>query len=294
MLKMQRILVATDLGPAAAALAHRLDWMAAQARPSSVCLLHVVDEAALGAAAQWGLGERAALQARSLVGAEQQLQRLRGKLHLPATVAVEVHTLVGHPATCVAELCRSRRIDLLLAGSGNRLWRQALLGSTARRLLRQVDCALWLAREDAEAAQRIERALLAVDFGASCARALALARQCWPGTALEALHVVDSTLVEQAAELTAADPAGLASELGSRAQRRLYDWLDEQGVAGCPARALLGRPARSLLAEVAGSAAQALVLGRGDRGDAQASLGSVAEALAVHAECDLLLAARHP
>jgi nucleotide-binding universal stress UspA family protein len=263
MLKMQRILVATDLGPAAAALAHRLDWMAAQARPSSVCLLHVVDEAALGAAAQWGLGERAALQARSLVGAEQQLQRLRGKLHLPATVAVEVHTLVGHPATCVAELCRSRRIDLLLAGSGNRLWRQALLGSTARRLLRQVDCALWLAREDAEAAQRIERALLAVDFGASCARALALARQCWPGTALEALHVVDSTLVEQ-------------------------------GVAGCPARALLGRPARSLLAEVAGSAAQALVLGRGDRGDAQASLGSVAEALAVHAECDLLLAARHP
>jgi nucleotide-binding universal stress UspA family protein len=285
--------MATDLGPAAAALAHRLDWMAMQAQPLSVLLVHVVDEAALGAAARWGLGEGAALQARSLDRAEQQLQRLRGKLRLPATVAVETLALVGHPAACLAELCRTRRIDLLLAGSGNRLWRQALLGSTARRLLRQVDCALWLAREDAEAAQQIERALLAVDFGASCARALATARQCWPQTTFEAVHVVDSALVEQAAELSAADPAGLASELGSRAQRRLDDWLCEQGAAQWTSRTLLGRPARSLLGEVVGAAVQALVLGRGDRGDAQATLGSVAEALTVQAECDLLLAARY-
>ena len=289
MTTMKRVLVATDLGPGAAALAHRLGWMAAQA---AVLLIHVIDEAALRAAAQWGLGEIGSLRERSQALADEQLRRLRDKLHLPPAVPVECHVLDGQPAERVADLCRQERIDLLLAGSGNRLWRQALLGSTARRLLRQVDCALWLAREDAEAAQQIDRAVLAVDFGNSCGRALSLARQCWPGASIDAVHVLDSALVEQAAKLTAGDPGLLAAELGAVAQRRLIDWLLEQDASDIDARTPLGRPVRSLLAEVTSSQAQALILGRGDRGDAEASLGGIAEPLTLQAECDLLIAAR--
>ena len=289
---LKRIALATDLGPAAAPLAHRLGWMAVQAAPQAVLLVHVIDEAALRAAAQWGLGDLESLRQRSLSLAEAQLQGLRAKLRLPPTVSVESVLLSGEPAQRIAALCAEQRIDLLLAGSGNRLWRQALLGSTARRLLRRVDCALWLAREDAEAAQQIERALLAVDFGHSCGRALALARQCWPRTSIEAVHVLDSALVEQAATLSAADPAALAAELGEVSQQRLLDWLAEQGAPGLTSRNLLGRPARSLLAEVATSQVQALILGRGDRGDAEDTLGGIAEPLTLQAECDLLIAGR--
>lgn len=288
----QRIMVATDLGPASAMLAHRLGWMAEHGPPAAVELVHVIDEAALHAAAQWGLGDAAALRERSQALAEDGLRRLRDKLRLPAATPIGTRVLAGRPCEVIAKACRDGGIDLLLAGSGNRLWRQALLGSTARRLVRKVDCALWLAREDAEAAQRIERALLAVDFGDSCARALALARQCWPEASVTAVHVLDSALVEQAAQLTAADAAGLASELGEIAQQRLHDWLREQDAAGLASRTLLGRPARTLLAEIAAVGAQALILGRGDRGDAQATLGGSAEVLTVQAECDLLIPAR--
>nr|WP_282453001.1 universal stress protein [Lysobacter sp. CAU 1642] len=284
--------MATDLGPAAAALAHRLGSMAGRCVPQGVQLVHVLDSRALRTAVDWGLGEPTALRARIEDEASAGLDRLRAKLRLPAGVAFQSAVLEGSPGARIVEYCRKPGIDLLIAGSGNRLWRQALIGSTARRLVREIDCALWLAREHEDAAQQIDRAVLAVDFGDSGGRALEMARRCWPDVALEAVHVIDQNLLSSAASLTQVEETAAADAAREVASERLSDWLRKQGSDGIEARILIGHPVRSLLEEVAAGGAQALVLGRGDRADGAAHLGGTAEALTLQAECDLLIAGR--
>lgn len=288
-----RVMMATDLGPAAPAMGHRLSWLSGHCRIDELALVHVVDDAALQAVVRWGFGARQVLLERCMAQAGEALERLRAKLRVPAATKVAVHCVAGRPETVLSSMLREGGFDLLLAGSGNRLWREGLLGSTARRLVRDVDCALWLAREDPDAAQQIDSALLAVDFGPGCERGLSAALGLWPGARLHAAHVLDASAVEQAAAASGSDPETVAVGLRGHASQRLQGWLDEHATKQpVSAEVLTGRPDKALLDAAHRLGVQALVLGRGNDPATPSRLGSTAESMTLRADCDLLLASR--
>ncbi len=288
-----KVLMATDLGPAAAAIGHRLSWLAGRCPIDELALVHVVDDVALQAVVRWGFGARQTLLERCQEQAGRALERVRARLRLPDSTRVSSHCLAGRPETLLSAMARDGGFDLVLAGSGNRLWREGLLGSTARRLVRDIDCALWLCREDPDAAQQVDSALLGVDFGPGCERGLAAALCLWPDATLHAAHVVDSALVEQAAAASGSEPETVALGLRGHATQRLQGWLDEHATdRPISAEVLSGRPDKALLDAARRLDVQALVLGRGNDPATPTRLGSTAESMTLRADCDLLLASR--
>lgn len=288
-----RVLMATDLGPASAALAHRLSWLAGRCAVTRLAVVHVIDEDAIQAVVRWGFGARDTLLARCQAQAEDALQRMRARLRLPDSTDIALHCLSGRPETVLAGMAREEDYDLLLAGSGNRLWREGLLGSTARRLVRHVDCALWLAREDPDAPQQVDSAVLGVDFGPGCERGLASALCLWPEAALHAVHVIDAGVVAQAAAASGSEPEAVLLGLRGHAAQRLQGWLDGHATERpIGAEIVAGRPDKALLDVAHLRGAHALVLGRGNDAERPSRLGSTAESLTLRARCDLLLASR--
>ncbi len=229
----------------------------------------------------------------SLEGAAQLLEQAELKA-AGSWGQVRARLLRGSPAEVIARLAKREKVDLLVVGSrGVTEFQPMLLGSVSRKLLAQAPCPVLVVKKPAKALTRV---VLGADGSMESWEAVALV-QAWPSEVrpqvtvasivpplpLESLRVparaiavgdqVEGTLRREAQKL-AARVAGTLREAGFIAK----------GIV------LSGSPGAELVKLARCERAELIVVGsRSGRSPHEYFLGSVADTVAKHAPCSVLV-----
>jgi len=291
MKRIESIVVALDLTPASDAVLRRGLWLAQQPGVQRVVLVHALDARILDGIVSMGLSTRSEFEASTRAAAEVELARLAQRFREAGVAEVSVDCRLGRPDVELSAAVEAASPDLVIAGSGNRLWRQAMLGSTARRLLRLLHRPLWLVRGSGE--HSYSRILLACDLSPSSARASEIAATYWPRLEFELVHVGEK-LAELIAGMGAQpgiDPAEMQRRIEARSAERVEAFAKAHLGSIAPVTRLeQGHPVATLLRRSREWRPDLVVLGRSGHSGLQAKvLGSVTESLVDMLDCDLLV-----
>ncbi len=290
------LFIAVDLTPATDVVLHRAHWLARDRGIGRVDLLHVVDARMLDGITSMGVGVSAELEGQAREAATQALSDIASRFASLGVTELRTQIRVGRPDQELAQAVDAAAPALVLAGAGNRMWRQAMLGSTARRLLRLVTRPLWLVRDDGD--KPYAHALVACDLAPTSGSAAATAARLWPELHFDVVYVLENLADRVAGMAPAAhrDPAVLGSELFDRIEGDVAAFVAEHlPLSDATRHVAEGHPAATLVQWVRERKPDLLVLGRSGRrehahGLEALALGSVAEMLVDLAECDLLVA----
>jgi nucleotide-binding universal stress UspA family protein len=288
-----KILIAIDSSPSAQDV-----LQAAVMRPwpagSTFCVLNVVDIQRF--ARLPGLIEEATREGAGLVKAAAKKICGAGYEAIPETCC-------GHPRREISVYAKEWNADLIMVGShGHTALGRFLLGSVAQSVLRSAPCSVEIVRHPRPSAVGAPmRVLLATD-GSACSvgAAQSVANAPWPeNTIFKIISVEELVVVTNqmpAATLTAIYPASLLEELISESHNRACSAADEAksilsnaGKTVVPELCIpLGDPRSFILDEAKQWGADRIVLGsHGRRGLDRFLLGSVSEAVAIHAACSV-------
>lgn len=193
----------------------------------------------------------------------------------------------------VATLSAEPGFDLVVMGSeGRTAFQRMLLGSVAEKVLRRAPCSVLVVRGD-DPHGRFHRILCPVDFTPSSRHAMSLAAElvARDGAGISLLHVLELPIALHGEVTT----PGFAADLDRRSADHLETWVTElRGKVAVPVEAhtRIGTPAAQTLRLLETSDAYDLVIvgSHGRTGLARVFLGSVAEKLARHAPCSVLMA----
>jgi len=212
-------------------------------------------------------------------------------------------TSPGHPRSDISCFAKEWGADLILVGShGHGAVGRFLLGSVAQGVLRTAPCSVEIVRTPSPSpSRRPMKVLLATDGSEfSLAAARVIASQPWPpDTIFKVLSVQELVIVGnqmEAASLSAIYPATLLEELTTQSEGQAKsaietarDILRGAGLMlhdGDPMP--LGEPRAVILDTAKNWGADLIVVGsHGRRGLDRFLLGSVTEAIAVHAPCSV-------
>jgi nucleotide-binding universal stress UspA family protein len=226
----ERILVATDFSSHSDAALKQAIWLARQTG-ARIVLAHTVrdlrralyetsDEARLDFLyVLYGEGDRLQRELRH----ESDTRMRETILNVAATdLDIKVETLLGEPFVELTHAVQAEGYDLVLAGTrGLAAWKQFLVGSTAKRLIRKCPVDVWIV--SAEHAGPPKVVLAATDFSEVSFKAVAhglwVAQQA--NAKFHLLHVIDSADVPE--DLISRIPQGssLRNEINERATKRL-------------------------------------------------------------------------
>lgn len=228
----ERILVATDLSPNADAALQQAVWLARQNRARLVlahalpdlqrALLEASDEARRDFL--YGEGERIQREMRQ----ESDTRMRQMILDLQATdLDLTAETLLGDPFVALTHAVQAEHYDLLLAGTrGLAAWKQFLLGSTAKRLIRNCPADVWIVRPEHAAPPEV--VLAATDFSDVSLKAvrhgLQVAEQA--NARFHLLHVIDAKDVPEDVISKIPQGSSLRNEINENARRRLDSFID--------------------------------------------------------------------
>jgi len=204
---------------------------------------------------------------------------------------------LGVPKKAIPEFARQWGADLVMVGShGQNQMIRFLLGSVALAVVRSSPCSVEIVRTPPTSRAVPRQVLLATD-GSDCSigAAHAVAAEIWPqGSVFKLLSVQESLIVGN--EMEAAHPNSLIEELIATAQDRARsaveqakDILQRAGLTVDDASSVLpGEPRSVILDKAKKWGADLIVLGsHGRRGLDRLLVGSVSEAVAVHASCSV-------
>ena len=233
---------------------------------------------------------------RVVTAGAEKLSRL-GHTALPEVI-------IGFPRRAVSEYAKEWHADLIMVGShGHSAIGRFLLGSVAQGILRTAHCSVEIVRPGTggPASSHPMKILLATD-GSDCSvgAAHSLAECPWPvGTVIKVLSVEELMVFENqmtASSLSSVYPASLIEEL-------MQDANDRAGSAVEMARGILlragmnavsdpsvpiGEPRGVILDTAKSWQADMIILGsHGRRGLDRLLMGSVSEAVAIHAHCSV-------
>ncbi len=262
------VLVPVDFSPFST---HVLDRVAhlPHAREATVSLLYVVPTS---------VGHSVTQDGRSMVRARHRLDDdiAQLSLRLPSTVKVTASVVMGDPYQEIAARAHELTADLVVLGRhGHRAFADAMIGSTAERVVRTCTTPVLVVNQASTRPYR--RALVAVDLSHSARAAFEAALRLLDAHAPEVrvLHADDG----RAWDVTSAFLDFLAPYQSTGVS---FEVADRRG----DARAVI-------LAEVASMRPQPDLLVLGTHGHStivQQLLGSVADAVLRSAPCDVLLA----
>lgn len=258
------MLVAVDFSPAGCAVLDRVARLPTTPG-STITLFHVV----------------ATPDAAPESEEQRKLTAIATPLKTLVPPGVEVSTALGHGSPFVEIIRRARheRTELVVIGRhGHRPFADALMGSTAERVLRKGDIPVLIV--SGAPAEAYRRPMVAIDLSDTSRRALELALRLLDPQ-VDTVDVVHAWDVRTAGDSLERDGTALSS------------FLADFGEAGVRWRATVAQgDARAvILAHASRSETDLLVLGtHGRSGLTHLLVGSVAEAVARAATCDVLLA----
>ena len=219
--------------------------------------------------------------------------------------------IVGFPRTAISEYAKGWKADLIMAGShGHNAVGRFLLGSAAQGILRTAPCSVEIVRTadgGPVPSSHAMKILLATD-GSGCSEAAAqsIASRPWPeGTVVKVLSVEELVVLDNqmfASSLCSVYPSSLLEELIATARDRATSAVK------VPREILLragkklsddhevpvGEPRIIILDAAKLWGADLIVLGsHGRHGMDRVLLGSVSEAVAIHAHCSVEVIRSH-
>lgn len=288
---IRSLLAATDFSADAGTAVRRAAQLAASLG-ASLELLHVVDAGRLSELRAL-LPDAAPAKDQLLAEAKRQMAETALAMKFAGTQRVEIASLPQ------AILAASLEHDLLVLGAhgANRL-REALLGSTASRLLLKSERPTLVVKR--EPAGNYQRVVIPCEYAPPARRALELALRVAPAARITLLHAFE---VEFEAKLwRAAVPSTLVAGLRTEAAERSRAWLEGlkaglEGAADVESVAAHGPASRVVREFTASAGADLIVMGKQGRSAAgEAFLGSVTRHVLAEAECDVLVtpASREP
>jgi nucleotide-binding universal stress UspA family protein len=208
--------------------------------------------------------------------------------------AVSTAVLAGHPRSALNDDAARWNADLVVVGSrGAGLFRRLLLGSVAAAVVRGAPCSVEIVRPALRARKPGMRLLLATDgSGCSLDAARSVARRPWP--AGSRLRVVGVAELARALADPWAIPSGERARLDRASRRQAREAVEaarrllEPLALPVSVAVLAGDPRSRLVQECRSWKADLLVVGsHGRRGLDRLMLGSVSEAVAIHAPCSV-------
>jgi nucleotide-binding universal stress UspA family protein len=289
-----KLLIATDFSPSscvAEAVNHR-PWPAG----TEVLILHVID------AGLFEFGGEAVEAAKQCAVAP--LDAIAKKLD-PRRFKIETKIASAYPRTEIASYAKQWGADFVFIGAHRHSAPiQFLLGSIARAIVRNAPCSVVIVRPHEPGAAKSAnefRVLVATD-GSACAKAAvdSVAKRSWFSNAVfKVLSVVPAFMpigdagiayfytnqTQEAIEIMERE----AKNAATQARRAGQDTLKQAGLKATAEEALLdGDPKSVILEEAARWGADLIIVGsHGRHGVDRLMMGSVSEAVAVHAPCSV-------
>jgi nucleotide-binding universal stress UspA family protein len=288
--KTMNILIAVDSSAPSEAAVEEVafrPWPAG----SRFCVLSVAETAYFTEAAAY-LIETATEAAQTVTARAAQLLAAHG---LDSNAAV----LHGHPKSEIVEYADGWRADLVVVGShGHGGLTRFLLGSVAKAVVRSASCSVEVVRNlpfrKVGLTRGAMKVLLATDGSEySTAAARSIVERPWPEKSEVRVLGVEEVLPPPVVEPWYGNP-GLADKLRAEARKLAEHAVAEgQQLVSASGRrvttaVIRGNPKSTIVEEAARWGADLVVVGsHGRHGVERLLLGSVSEAVAVHAQCSV-------
>ena len=285
-----KIVLATDFSPASDAMIARV-----QARPwpegTEALILHIVDVMVGGP----GRLDLSPYIERQTDEAKARIQAAAARLS-STKISVSTDVIDGHSAVAVADYARDWKADLILLGSHvQSALARFLLGSVAVSTLRHAPCSVEIVRGAEKERAGVEglKILLATD-GSECSRSAAqsITERPWPeGTEVEVLCVAGFSLQAIGSEYVPPEAIDQLVEDDLKqswsAAEAAQQIIQLSGLKVAP-KVITGIPKAVIVGEAADWKADLIIVGsHGHRGLERILVGSVSEAVAIHAPCSV-------
>ncbi|HQX48860.1 MAG TPA: universal stress protein [Planctomycetaceae bacterium] len=218
----KNILVAMDFSPSAEAAFKQAEWLARRTG-AQIALANVIPD--LSMSPHWGPEERESNQRTLYKRSEAAMHKMVADLNA-TDLNIEFKILIGEPFVEITLSVQTDGFDLVLAGTqGLAMWKQAFIGSTAKRLIRTCPASVFIVKAGHVAPPKV--VLAATDFSDVSLKAvkegLWIAQQS--GAEFHLLHIIDSKDVPEDMVSNIPEGSSMRQEIDAEASRRLDEFL---------------------------------------------------------------------
>ncbi|WP_373652694.1 universal stress protein [Schlesneria sp. DSM 10557] len=227
----RHILVATDFSPPAEAALKQAVWLS-QKTGAKITLAHclpnirkLLESASYEGKKDFLYGEGSTFHHEVERDSLAKMQKLIAQTNIGSD-QIRPITLLGAPHLQIATAVQSEGCDLVLAGTrGMSTWQHFLIGSTAKRLVRNCPASVWIVKGETQS--QPQRILAATDFSDVSRKAvqesISIANQA--NAELHLVHVIDS--LDATEEVLSKIPNGssLRSEVNVEAKKRFDEFV---------------------------------------------------------------------